>query len=173
MGREQAHVMVGGFGYRVTDSDRMIGRMLSNVLGGQSGRLFLELREKKSLAYTVSPTQTEGLERWSFGTYIGCANNKVNEAVEGIKSVLESLAKKGPSASEMKRAQEFYLGRRAMDLQGDAAVAASLGLDHLYGVPYQTDEALAKQVRAVRAEDVKRACQTMLCQSPQVTSLIL
>src|SRR5205807_4779712 len=124
LGREQTHILIGTLGTKIFSEDRHALRLLQTLLGGQSGRLFIELREKKSLAYTVSPVSFEGLERGYVGTYIACAPAKRDEAIQGMRLVLEQLAEKGPTAAEVNRAKEFYLGRRAMDLQSDSSLAA-------------------------------------------------
>ncbi|MDR3608057.1 MAG: pitrilysin family protein [Oligoflexia bacterium] len=171
-GREQVHIIVGGLGTKLDSEDRYAMRILSTLLGGQSGRLFIELREKKSLAYTVAPVSFEGIERGYAGTYIACAPQKRVEAIEGIRSVLERLASQGPTAAEMKRAREFYLGRRAMDLQSDSSIAAHHGLESLYGLPYLDENQLIRKVEEVTAKDVQKACDRYLVEAFMVTSSV-
>jgi zinc protease len=172
LGREQTHILVGGLGTRITADDRHALRLMQTILGGQSGRLFIELREKKSLAYTVAPVSFEGIERGYAGTYIACSPSKREEAIAGIRAVLENLAEKGPTASEMSRAKEFFLGRRAMDLQSDSALAAHYGLETLYGIPLMPDEAFASTIQAVSAKDIKEVCRKYLVTPHMVTSVV-
>ena len=170
--REQTHILVGGLGSEIHADDRHAIRLMQTLLGGQSGRLFIELREKKSLAYTVAPTSFEGVERGYIGTYIACAPNKRQEAIEGIAKVLETLAKKGPTAAEMSRAKEFFLGRRAMDLQGDSSLAAHYGLEALYGVPYMSHDDLVKKVRSISGREIQNTCRKYLVEPFMVTSVV-
>jgi zinc protease len=172
LGREQTHILVGGLGTRITSEDRHSLRLLQTLLGGQSGRLFIELREKKSLAYTVAPTSFEGVEKGYVGTYIACSPGKRQEAIDGIRKVLETLASKGPTAAEMNRAKEFFLGRRAMDLQSDSAIAAHFGLERLYDVPHINEDELTKKIRALTAKDLQRVCLKYLVEPHQVTSIV-
>ena len=172
MGREQTHILVGGLGTRINADDRHPLRLLQTLLGGQSGRLFIELREKKSLAYTVSPVSFEGLERGYVGTYIACAPGKREEAVEGIRTVLEKLASSGPSASEMNRAKEFLLGRRAMDMQSDSALASHYGMELLYGVPHVREAELIKKIRGIAGKEIQRVCRKYLVEPNMVTSIV-
>ncbi|OFZ18083.1 MAG: hypothetical protein A2X94_02615 [Bdellovibrionales bacterium GWB1_55_8] len=172
LGREQVHLLVGGLGTRVTAEDRHAIRLMQTILGGQSGRLFIELREKKSLAYSVAPLSFEGIERGYVGTYIATAPEKQEQAVAGIRAVLEKLAERGPTAGEMKRAKEFFLGRRAMDLQGDSAIAAHFGLELLYGIPYFTEAKVAERISRIHAEDIKRVCRNYLVRPHMVTSTV-
>jgi zinc protease len=172
LGREQSHILVGGLGASIGGEDRYAIGLMQNILGGQSGRLFIELREKKSLAYTVAPVSFEGMERGYIGTYIASATPKKDEAIAGIRKVLEVLAQKGPSPQEMKRAQEFFLGRRAMDLQGDSSLAAHYGLEALYHLPFRTEDEIAKKIRAVTPKDIQRVCRTYLIEPAMVTSVV-
>lgn len=172
LGREQTHILVGGLGTRITAEDRHALRLLQNVLGGQSGRLFIELREKKSLAYTVAPVSFEGIEPGYAGTYIACAPQKKQEAIEGIRAVLEQLVRKGPTPQEMKRAQEYFLGRRAMDLQSDGALASHFGLETLYGIDSLTEQDLVRTIRGVSAQQIRDVCKKYLVDANQVTSIV-
>jgi zinc protease len=172
LGREQTHILVGGLGTRITSDDRHPMRLMQTLLGGQSGRLFIELREKKSLAYTVSPMSFEGVERGYAGTYIACSPGKREEAVAGIRKVLETLAAKGPTATEMARAKEFFLGRRAMDLQSDSAIAAHFGLETLYGIQRASEDEITAKIRSIGAKEIQRVCAKYLVEPQQVTSIV-
>ena len=172
LGREQTHIIVGGLGTRIRAEDRLTLQLLQTLLGGQSGRLFIELREKKSLAYTVAPLHFDGIEAGYVGTYIACSPSKRKEAVDGIKTVLEKLAEKGPTGSEVERAKQFFLGRRAMDLQSDSAVASHFGLEAVYGIPYLTDVEIAKRVQAIRARDIQELCHQYYVVPHAVTAVV-
>ena len=172
LSREQCHIMIGGLGTRISSEDRFALRLLQTLLGGQSGRLFIELREKKSLAYTVSPISFEGLEKGYVGTYIACSPQKRQEAINGIRKTYEDLVEKGPSPKEMERAKEFYIGRRAMDLQSDPSLAAHFGLEALYRIPNLTEGQLAEKIRAITAKDLRSICRKYLLEPSMVTSIV-
>jgi zinc protease len=172
LGREQAHILVGGLGTTLKSDDRYAIRILNNILGGQSGRLFIELREKKSLAYSVAPMSFEGIERGYVAGYIACAINKRKEALQGMTAVLEVLEKKGPSEKEMKRAREFYLGRRAMDLQSDSSLASNYGLEALYGVDLKDDAELNRIINRVTAKNIQKVCRDYFLEPHLVTSVV-
>jgi zinc protease len=172
LGREQTHILVGGLGTRVRSEDRYPLKLLQTLLGGQSGRLFLELREKKGLAYTVSPVSFEGVERGYVGTYIACAPTKREESLKGIRSVLEKLVEKGPSPQEMDRAKEFFLGRRAMDLQSDSALAAHYGMETLYQVPYLMEDDVAQRIKVITSKEIQQICRKYLVEPHMVTSVV-
>jgi len=172
LGREQLHILVGGLGTRIQSEERYPIRLLQTLLGGQSGRLFIELREKKSLAYNVSPVSFEGIEPGYLGTYIACSPDKREEALVGIRSVLEMLVKKGPTKAEMERAKAYILGRRAMDLQSDGAIAAHYGLESLYGLAHLSDAELIKKIQVIRPSELQKICDQYLVKPHKVTSVV-
>jgi zinc protease len=172
LGREQVHIITGGLGLRFSDTDRHAMRIATNVLGGQSGRLFIELREKRSMAYSVAPISMEGIERGYIGTYIGCSPAKKDEAIAGIKKVMEDLAAKGPSDAEMRRAKEYYLGRRAMDLQGDSSIAGYYALEQVYNLPIRTEAEIVKSIEAVTAKQVKDFVRKYFVENKTVTAVV-
>lgn len=172
LGREQVHILIGGLGSTMGSADRDAIRLLHTILGGQSGRLFIELREKQGLAYTVSPLGFEGIERGYQGIYIACSPEKEKRAIEGIHAVLARLARTGPSSAEMKRAKEYYLGRRAMDLQSDSSLASFYGLERVYGLQPRGDAEARRRIEAVTARQVQQVCRKYLVDAHLVTAVV-
>jgi zinc protease len=171
-GREQTHIMVGGTGVSMYQPERHALRILQNILGGQSGRLFIELREKRSMAYSVSPISMEGLETGYAGTYIACAPDKKDEAIAEIRRVIETMAKQGPTSSEMERAKNYYLGQRAMDLQASWSLASNHGLELLFRDSISAEKDVRKSIERVSASQVRSICRRLLLDAPQVTVVV-
>jgi zinc protease len=167
--REQTHIIVGGNGLSMFEEERYALRLLQNILGGQSGRLFIELREKRSMAYTVSPMSMEGLECGYIGTYIACSPEKKDEAIKGMRKVLEELMRKGPTASEMTRAKNYYLGQRAMDLQSSWSLASGFGLELLYREKVILESEIRKKIEKITAKDVQKIGESLFLANPMLT----
>lgn len=170
--REQSHIIVGGLGLTMHSEDRDAMKILQTILGGQSGRLFIEIREKKSLCYTVAPMQLDGIETGYVGTYIGCSPEKKKKALEGIRLVYEELAKKGPTKSELQRAKELYLGNRAMELQGDHSIAAFYGLERLYDFKMSETEGVRARIESVTAEQIRKIVEKYYLKPHMVTAIV-
>ncbi|MBS1959383.1 MAG: insulinase family protein [Bdellovibrionales bacterium] len=167
--REQTHIMMGSTGISMHNPDRYALRLMQNILGGQSGRLFIELREKRSMAYTVSPMVMEGLDTGYVGTYIACSPSKAEEALAGMKNVLETLIKKGPTEAEMTRAKNYYLGQRAMDLQSTWSLAGHFGLELLYRDSVVSETEIRKKIEQVSAKQVQKVGEKLFLNQPSVT----
>ncbi|MBI3544681.1 MAG: insulinase family protein, partial [Deltaproteobacteria bacterium] len=170
--REQSHLIVGFSGTRVTDGDRSDLRVLLTVLGGQSGRLFTELRDKQALCYTVAPISFEGIEPGYVGVYIGCDPMKRTQALTGIHRELERMVSKPITSAELKRAKEFVLGRHHMDMQLNSAIANSGAFNTLYGLGYDEHLKLGERLRGVTALTVQKMAARIFS-SPAVTALVV
>src|SRR5205807_4587715 len=103
--KAQAHLVVGFPGARLSDQSRWPLEVLSAVLSGQGGRLFVELRDKKSLAYSVTSFSMEGLDPGYFAVYIGCGPAKTTDALNGIRHELRRVREDPVTAAELDRAR--------------------------------------------------------------------
>jgi len=160
--KAQAQVVYGFPGVRLDDPDRYALEVLSTVLSGQGGRLFVELRDKRSMAYSISCFSLEGLEAGAFAVYLGTSPEKVDAAVEGIRAELQKIRDARVSADELGRAQRYLIGSHAIGFQRNGARAATLALDTLYGLGplhHLEDEA---RILAVDAEAVRRAAERFI-----------
>jgi zinc protease len=116
-GREQAQVVIAWRGSRFTDAEYGALRMAEELLAGQGGRLFMELRERRSLAYSLS---AEHVAAWDPGFFaVGCATDpaRLEEAAAGLLGEVERLAEEGPAPGELDRARQRFLGERARGSQ--------------------------------------------------------
>jgi zinc protease len=146
----------------VRAEDRYALDVLSSVLSGQGGRLFLELRDKRSLCYSVSSFSVEGIDPGYFGVYMGTSPDKVRGALTGIREQLDA-AMQGPlPEAELERARRYLIGTHAIGLQKNAARAALIAYDEAYGVGADGYQRYAEHIGAVSAERVLEAARRTL-----------
>ena len=167
--KEQSHLVMGFPGLTITNKDRFTLQVIQSILAGQGGRLFLELRDKNSLAYSVSPMRMEGVDAGYFGAYIGCSPSKVKKALEMMKIEFQKLCDDMVPAAELERAQRYLAGRHDIDLQRVSAIAASILYDDIYGVPYDETFHLADRYFAITAEDVLRVSRQIFQSAPVIS----
>ena len=103
--RAQAHLVLGFPGLRLDDPDRYALDVLSQVLGGQAGRLFMELRDKRSLAYSVAAFAAEGLAPGYFAFTIATAPDKFEDAKRGLFEEVKRVLDEPPDAAELDAGQ--------------------------------------------------------------------
>jgi zinc protease len=170
--KAQAHLVVGFPGTRLSDEGRWPLEVLSAVLSGQGGRLFVELRDKRSLAYSVTSFSMEGLDPGYFAVYIGCGPGKVQESLDGIRNELRRVREEPISAAELERARTHLIGTHAISLQRNSARAAVYAFDECYGLGADASAKYAERVAAVTADDVLATAQSVLAPSREVIALV-
>ena len=160
--RAQAHLVVGFRGLQLDDPDRFALELISQLLAGQGGRLFLELRDRQSLAYTVSASNVEGLAEGYFSVYIATAPEKLDRARAGILEELARLRNDLPDPGELARAIRYGTGSFMIDGQRGHARAAHMALDSIYGLGPDHAQDYPDRLEAVRPEDIRRVAQRVL-----------
>jgi zinc protease len=157
--RAQAHLVIGFRGITLGDPDRHALELIAQILAGQGGRLFLELRDRQSLAYTVSASNVEGLAPGYFTIYIATAPEKVERARAGIFEEIDRLITKPPSHEELQHAIRFGTGTFAIGSQRSHARAAHITLDSIYGLGPDYTEGYPEAIARVTPEDVLRVAK--------------
>lgn len=170
--RKQAHLLVGFRGTTLTSPDRFALEVLTTVLSGQGGRLFLELRDKRSMAYSVTALSSDGLEPGWFAVYMGTSPEKVPAATDGIRQELERLRQERVTDAELDRARRHVVGTHEIGLQRLSARAGVLALETTYGLGPENHLLHADRIHAVTADDVLRVAQRYFDFDRQVTALV-
>jgi zinc protease len=162
LARAQAHVVLGFQGLTLFDPDRHALEVLSTVLSGMGGRLFTELRDKRSMAYTVTSMAVEGIDPGYFAVYIGTSPDKREAAEAGMEAELRRILDEPVSPVELDRAKAHLVGTHEIGLQRNAARAALLALDGAYGLGLDNFEHYDERIQAVTAEDVLRVARRVI-----------
>ena len=157
--KAQTHILMGFLAPSLKDKDQYAFEILNTVLAGQGGRLFTELRDNKSLAYTVTSFFTPGLEPGYFGVYIGTAPQKEKEAIQSIKQQLLLLLEMGINDDELNRAKNYLVGSFEIGLQQNSSQAARIGFDELYGLGWDEYKRYPEEIMGVTKEDVLKAAK--------------
>jgi zinc protease len=160
--RAQGHLVIGFRGLCVDDEDRFALEVISQLLAGQGGRLFLELRDRRSLAYTVNAVNVEGVAPGYFGVYIATAPDKLEAARRGLLEELQRVVDGPPDPADLERAKRYLIGNFAIDQQRNASHAALVSLDSLYGLGPDAYRAYPDRVESVTSEDVLRVARRVI-----------
>lgn len=160
--RAKAHIAIGFHGTRLDEEDRFPLEVLNNVLSGMGGRLFVELRDKESLAYTVASFTRPGKDRGLFAFYMATDPTKVDSAMKGLMREIERIKNAPVSDEELARAVNNVIGRRQIALQSPWARAENIALNDLYGLGYDYDPQYVKKISKVTSEQVLQAARKYL-----------
>jgi zinc protease len=158
----QSHLLLGFHAARVNDPWRHALEVLTTALSGQGGRLFGELRDKRSMAYSVSSFAVEGVDPGFFAVYMATSPHKLDDALEGIRAELTRIRDQPLPESELRRARQHLIGTHEIGLQRNGARAALLALDQCYGLGLENFLQYAQRVSAVTGEDVQQVARRVI-----------
>jgi len=160
---QQAQIMVGFLAPGLGERDYAAGRVLGALLGGgMSGRLFLELRETRGLAYSVGVLSPSRAGAAPFVAYLGTARENVTAAEEGMLRELNRVRTDGVSAAELERAKAYVLGAQAMDRRTSARHAWYLAFFEVVDAGWDFPERYARAVESVTAADIRAVAERVL-----------
>jgi predicted Zn-dependent peptidase len=151
----QTHMIVAGRAPEIDAKDEPSFKILSTMLGsGMSSRLFLNVRERKALAYTIFMSFNNFVDSGKFEIYAGVNNDRVDEAVGAIKEELIRIRKEGIEKKELDKAKEQVRGRMIMGMESNSAVADVMGSDLIVSGKVWTLEEMLAEVDSVNLEGV-------------------
>lgn len=160
---QQSIVMLGYLGSKVNLEDYPVLKLISTYLGnGLSSRLFVELREKRGLAYDVSAFFPTRLDTAPFVTYMGTAPSNTEIAIEGLSSEVARLNKEILSESEIQGAKNKLLGQYALGKQTNSEIAQTYGWYESLGLGIEFDRTFQASIPPITPEQVQEVANKYL-----------
>ncbi len=167
---QQAIVMLGYLTASVRQEDYAALKLLNTYLGnGLSSRLFVELREKRGLAYDVSAFYPTRLDASQFVVYMGTAPTNAAIALEGLHAEVDRLCNTTLTPEELQSAQNKLLGQYALGKQTNAQLAHIYGWYETLGLGIGFDHQFQEWVAAVTAEDAQEIASRYFSTAPYVS----
>lgn len=155
-GHEQSTVLLGFRAQALHHPDRFALELGSAILGTQGGRLFMDLRERHSLAYSVWVQSSHGLDGGQFVAGLATEPRRTAEAIRRLSGHLHTLAECPPTTEELERSKNVLKGQAAMGLQRAADRAADAAISERLGVPWDF-KSYCESLDRVSAEEVSAA----------------
>jgi predicted Zn-dependent peptidase len=152
---EQANLVLGLPALPRTDPRRWVLAVLNSVLGsGMSSRLFVEVRERRGLAYSVYSYLHQYSDAGMLGLYAGCAPAKAGEVLAVLDDELHRLLTAGPSEAELARGKGHLRGATVLALEDTGSRMSRLGKAELLDGELPTLGEVLQRIDAVTADDV-------------------
>ena len=157
----QSIVMVGYLAAAVKQPAYPALKLLNTHLGnGLSSRLFVELREKRGLAYDVSAFYPTRLGISQFVAYMGTGPENTAIALESLQHEVERLCTQPLTEEELQVAKNKLLGQYALGKQTNAQIAQLLGWYEVMGLGVEFDQQFQAEISAVTIEEAQSvACE--------------
>ena len=160
---DQAHLCLGFPSYPIDHPDRYALQLLATVLGsGMSSRLFIEVRERRGLAYYVYGVNHSYTDAGSLYSQAGVDIKRVDEAITVIAEQFRGIAEKPVPAKELKKARSLAKGRFVLSTETpQGLISFGLRREVLEGKAIEPADLLA-EIDKVTAEDIQRVAQDLL-----------
>jgi zinc protease len=160
---QQAQILVGYLGPGLSDPLYPAVRVLAAALGGgMAGRLFVELRDRRGLAYSTAVFTSFRTGPAFFVAYLGTAPASAVAAEAGVLHELERVRAAPVNGDELARAKAYVRGQLVMDRRTNDRRAWYLAFFETVGAGRDFPERYDRALEAVTAEDVARAAERYL-----------
>lgn len=159
---DQAHVILGFPGLSHDAKERYAAAVLLNILGGgMSSRLFVEVREKRGLAYMVHAGASDFRDTGAVYIRSGLDPARLPEALKVIRAELLKIKKEKVSAKELKDAKENLAGRTVLAMEESNAEANWYAHQFWFEKKIETPEEAIAKIRRVTAEGIQKLAQKL------------
>ncbi|MDX1520268.1 MAG: pitrilysin family protein, partial [Anaerolineae bacterium] len=163
---EQGHLCLALPGLSRTDPDRYALSVLNTILGeGMSSRLYLNIRETRSLAYVVESGINFLDDTGSLVVYAGVDSKRATEALQAILAELDRLRDEPVPAEELHKAKEYIKGRLVLGLEDSFSQAAWFASQALLFDTIKTPAEVLQAYEAVTVEEVQAVAQRVVVPS--------
>jgi len=159
---EQAHLCLALPGLPLNHPDRFSLDLLNVVLGeGMSSRLFMEIREKRGLAYAIHSYVGHHLDSGCLIIYAGVDPSNLSMTVEAILEELSRLKDKVPEV-ELTKAREMSKGRLLLRMEDTRSVAGWMGGQELMQGKILTVDEVVSIVDSIQSDDLLRVAEQVI-----------
>lgn len=159
----QGNLCLGMPGLSRDDPDRWALDLLGAILGdGMGSRLFLDLRERRSLVYDVSTFSSTYADTGVFGVHAGFDPDDAPAVVRAVLDQLDRITTDPVTPAELDRARAYTIGRLELRMEDSGAVAGWLGAGETLLPRILTVEEVIERVEAVTIDDLLRVARRLI-----------
>ncbi len=157
---DQTHLTLGVRAYDIFSPKKYPLAVLANLLGGiMSSRLFIEIREKRGMAYYIRTVPENYTDTGYLVTHAGIDNKRVGEAIKIILKEYQKLREKKVPKDELQKAKDNIKGHLYLGLETSDAWAAYLGAQEILQRKISTPEEECKMIDKVSQDDILKVAR--------------
>lgn len=159
---EQTHLCLALPGLSLLHPKRFTLDLLNVILGeGMSSRLFVEIRDKLGLAYSIHSHVEHFLDSGSVTVYAGVEPRNLQVAIKAILEQLSQLKETVPE-SELSKAKELSKGRLLLRMEDSRNVAGWIGGQEILTGHILSFDQIVSIIDAITADELKQLAQELL-----------
>ena len=156
----QSVISLGNLALRRCDDDYIPLRVANQVLGATaSSRLFLDLREKRSLTYGAYSRIDEMAYISPFRASASVRNEVTGEALGAFLENIERWRKEPATADEMNNARTYLTGVVPIHMETPSSIAGMIAVQRTLGLPRDYWRTYRGRIAAVTADQALQAAR--------------
>lgn len=169
----QAQIIQGWHVPTIYNKDYTPIMVMNTILGasGLSSRLFLELRDKKGLAYVVRSSYEIYEKAALFNVYIATEPKNIKTSLEGFKIELEKIKNETISENELENAKNNLIGKRQFFTETNLQQASLMAFYEDKGLGADFEEKLIEMIKKVTVQDIQRVANDYI-KDPYVLAVL-
>jgi len=170
---EQVQLGLAFHGLELTHADLPAATLLGVILGGtMSSRLFIEIRERRGLCYSIRASHEPLEDTGVFTVVAGLDRKRMREAVSAILRELKKTTRTLVDADELRRAKDNLRGRTMLSFEDSATQAEWFGRQWTFLHALETPDEKLRRIDAVTASDVRRVARRIFRPEHMATAVI-
>lgn len=147
--------------------------LLATMLGGSmSSRLFIQVRERRGLCYSISASHQSMHDIGVFTIMSGLERSRVDEAIHVIWQELDRSRRAPPERDELRRAKDHIRGKLMLAFEDTSARADWFGRQWALEKKSETPEQWLKRIDQVTPADVQKAAKMLFLRKKMAAALI-
>ncbi len=159
---DQIHLILGYRGISRIDERRPILKVLNAILGGMSSsRLFIEIRERRGLAYYVRSDFWDFQDTGMLVAGAGVRTDKAQEAIKVIQEQFQLFTNKTVSDEELERAKTNLISHLYLGLESSEEVAGFVAEREIFWGKTKKIEEIVKEIKKVSKDDILKLAQEL------------
>lgn len=160
---DQTQLMLGVPAYPYLHHDEYALLVLAAILGGSmSSRLFLEVREKRGLAYSVHASAERFADTGYLAAQAGVEHGKLPQALATMLAEFRKLTKKEVPPAELEKTKSCLAGMMALSIETSDRLAQNAATSLLMLGRVRPLTEVLRGVQKVSAADVRRVAKDII-----------
>lgn len=157
---DQTHFCLGVRAYGLSHPKKYALALLSVILGGNmSSRLFIKVRERAGLAYSIHTSVDNSTDTGYLVTQVGIDHKNLEKTIKLILEEYKDLRDKEISEKELQKAKDYLKGRMSLSLDSSDRQASFYAIQELLEKKILKPEEEFKNIDKVSINDIKKVTE--------------
>ncbi len=160
---DQTHLSLGFRSYKQNHKDQYVLFLIAVILGGNmSSRMFIEVRERRGLAYYIKTGRESFIDCGHLTTRAGIEHKNLELAIKTILGEYRKIAQEKISFRELQRAKDYIKGKTIMGMEASDEVAMYFIEQEVTKKEVLTIEEKFELIDKVTPDDILRVAQDII-----------